>query len=152
MTRKVNYEDDIFALSLVVRMLRDVERLQPDPELVRDVILSGITSVDAAIGRLLASLAGSPHLSRRAEHLRELARLARSFAVVLEELAAGRTPLGAFLSSRSEELGAMAARHDRAADEVDALLSGQGEGPLEERHIVSEEELRILIAPTDESP
>ncbi len=33
MTRKINYEDDLFALSLIVRGLRDIARLEVDADL-----------------------------------------------------------------------------------------------------------------------
>ncbi len=152
MTRRINYEDDIFALSLIVRTLRDLARLAPDPELLGERVLSDIAFVDEAVGRLLALLRASPHLARRAEHLRELARLGRQLAVVLEELATGETALATSLAGRSEELAAAAVRHDRQADEIDAMLGDQGETPPEERQVVSPEELRILIAPSDDSP
>ena len=39
MTRRINYEDDIFTLALQVRCLQDTLKLEIDPELFRERIL-----------------------------------------------------------------------------------------------------------------
>jgi len=42
MTRKINYEDDIFSLALQVRCLQDMLKLEIDPEFFRERVLGDI--------------------------------------------------------------------------------------------------------------
>ena len=86
MTRKINYEDDIFTLALQVRCLRDTLKLEVDPDLFKDRILGDILWIDSTIGRLFQSLRESSLYVKRQEHLKELQKLKRAFADALDAL------------------------------------------------------------------
>ena len=149
MTRKINYEDDLFALSLIVRGLRDIARLEVDADLFADRVAADAAFVDAAAARVLAGLRSSPFLVHRPEHLRGLQKLKRGFIALLDELAAGRSTVTVALRGHATDFQAMADAHSREVDEIDVLLEEQADG-AEARHVVSAEELRILTAPTEE--
>ncbi len=150
MTRKINYEDDLFALSLIVRGLRDIVRLEVDADLFAGRVADDASFVDAAAVRALAGLKGSPFLVHRAEHLRALQKLLRNLAVLLEELAGGRTPVAAALGVQSADLQARADARSRDAEAIDTLLDEQAGVAIDDPHVVSAEELRILTAPAEE--
>ncbi|MCX7029945.1 MAG: hypothetical protein NTU62_07460 [Spirochaetes bacterium] len=150
MTRKINYEDDLFALSLIVRGLRDIARLEVDADLFAGRVADDASFVDAAAVRALAGLKGSPFLVHRAEHLRALQKLLRNLAVLLEELAGGRTPVAAALGVQSADLQARADARSRDAEAIDILLDEQAGVAIDDPHVVSAEELRILTAPAEE--
>jgi hypothetical protein len=151
MTRKINYEDDLFALSLIVRGLRDIVRLEVDAELFADRVADDAAFVDAAARQALTGLRASPFLVHRPEHLRSLQKLLRNLAALLGDLAGGRTPIAAALGIRSADLQARADACTRDADAIDALLEEHAGVAMDDPHVVSAEELRILTAPSDEA-
>lgn len=151
MTRKINYEDDLFALSLVVRCLRDIARLPVDTDLFAERVADGAAFVDAAAVRALDALRSNPFLVNRADHLRSLQKLLRNLAMLHEELAGGSTPVGAALADRAAALRASAEARSRDAAAIDALLEEQEGLAVDDPHVVSAEELRILTAPSEEA-
>jgi len=150
MTRKINYEDDLFALSLVLRGLRDIARLEVDADLFADRVADDASFVDAASLQILAGLKASPFLVHRAEYLRGLQKLLRSLASLLEELAGGRSPVAAALVARAADLQARAGARARDADAIETLLDDAAATAADDPHVVSAEELRILTAPAEE--
>jgi len=150
MTRKINYEDDLFALSLIVRGLRDIARLEVDAELFSGRVAEDALFADEAAVAALAALRASPFVPGRSGHLRALQKLMRALAALHGELAAARTPLAAALASRSAGSAERAQARARDAEAIDDLLQEQVGGALDDPHVVSAEELRILTAPTEE--
>jgi alkanesulfonate monooxygenase SsuD/methylene tetrahydromethanopterin reductase-like flavin-dependent oxidoreductase (luciferase family) len=150
MTRKINYEDDLFALSLVVRGLRDIARLEVDADLFADRLADDASFVDAASVRILSDLRASPFLVHRLEYLRSLQKLLRSLVRLLEELAGGRSPVAAALAARAADLCSRAGARTRDADAIETLLQDTAAAAIDDPHVVSEEELRILTAPSEE--
>jgi hypothetical protein len=150
MTRKINYEDDLFALSLVVRSLRDIARLEVDADLFADRVAEDASFVDDASLRILAGLKASPFLVHRTDYLRSLQKLLRSLAGLLEELAGGRSPVAAALADRQADLQARADARSRDAEAIETLLEDQAAAATDDPHVVSAEELRILTAPSEE--
>ncbi|MGA2977512.1 MAG: hypothetical protein ABSF77_19575, partial [Spirochaetia bacterium] len=59
MTRRINYEDDIFTVALQVRCLQDALKLEVDPDLFKDRLLGDVAWIDAISGRLYQSLRDS---------------------------------------------------------------------------------------------
>jgi hypothetical protein len=150
MTRTINYEDDLFALSLIVRGLRDIARLDVDADLFAARVAEDALFADEAAVATLAALRASPFVPGRAGHLRALQRLMRALAALHGELAAGRTPLAAAIASRAGGTADRAEARIRDAKAIDDLLEEPAGGGLDDPHVVSAEELRILTAPTEE--
>ena len=148
MTRRINYEDDIFTLALQVRCLQDTLKLEVDPELFRDRILGDIAWLDATIGRLYRSLRESSLYVKRQEYLRELQKLKRAFLEPLDALIQGHSPFSGHLAGGLTDLRVVRDANARDIEEMKLLLS-EVAAP-EEQHIVSTEELRFLMSPDDE--
>jgi hypothetical protein len=151
MTRTINYEDDLFALSLMVRGLRDIARLEVDAGLFADRIADDARFVDGAAVAALASLSTGPGLVDRVEHLRALRKLLNGLAALHGELAAGRTTVAARLAPRAAEFAVLATDRARDAAAVVAMIEEQEAGTLDDPHVVSAEELRILTAPAEDA-
>ena len=149
MTRRINYEDDIFTLTLQVRCLQDTLKLDIDAELFRDRLLGDIAWLDGAIDRLFRSLRESSRYVGRQEHLKELAKLNRAFSGVLDDLVSKRAPFAEHLADRLEELAAVRDGQKRDIEEIKALLDGTP--APEEEHIVSADELRFLMSSEEDS-
>ena len=146
MTRRINYEDDIFTLALQVRCLQDTLKLEVDPELFRERILGDITWIDATIGRLYQSLKESSLFVKRQEHLKELQKLKRAFAGALDALVEKRAPFAVHIAEKNGELRAIRDSHLRDIEEIRSILAGKGAPEVE--HMVSTEELKFLMTST----
>jgi hypothetical protein len=152
MTRRINYEDDLFSLALQVRCLSDMLKLEIDPEFFRERIVGDVAWLDAAIGRVFQSLRGSPSFVGRQDHLREVQRLKQAFAGALGGIVQKRAPFASHLADRLESLREIQASHLRDAAEIRSLLTAGASAPQEEEHMVSAEELKILFTPSEEEP
>ena len=147
MTRRINYEDDIFTIALQVRCLQDTLKLEVDAELFRERVLGDIEWIDSVTGRLYQSLKDSSYYVKRQEHLKELAKLKRAFVSALDSLVERRAPLSASLGDVMPSIDSRRVANGRDIEEIKALL--EGGATTEEEHIVSAEELKFLMT-TDE--
>lgn len=148
MTRRINYEDDIFTVALQVRCLQDTLKLEVDPDLFRDRILGDIAWIDSIVGRLYQSLRESSLYVKRQDYLKELQKLKRAFIDALDALLEKRAPFAEHLADRAADLRGRRDSHARDIEEIGMLLSGGGSA--DEEHIVSQEELRFLMTSDDE--
>jgi uncharacterized membrane protein YccC len=148
MTRKINYEDDIFTLALQVRCLQDILKLEVDPELFKDRILADIGWLDSTIGKLLESLRASSLYVKRQDHLKEMQKLKRAFAEALDAIVERRAALHEHLAEHIEEIRATRDSHRKDIEDIRALM--RGATPPEEAHMVSAEELKFLMTSEDD--
>jgi hypothetical protein len=143
MTRRINYEDDIFTLALQVRCLQDTLKLDIDPELFRERLLGDIAWIESTIASLYTSLRESSLYVKRQEHLKELQKLKRAFVEALEALLSKRSPFAEHLPEKLEMLQAARDGQVRDIQDITALIDGKG--APEEEHMVSPEELKFLM-------
>ncbi len=148
MTRRINYEDDIFTVALQVRCLQDALKLEVDPDLFADRIAGDIGWIDSITGSLYRSLRESSLYVKRQEHLKELAKLKRYFAEALDTVLAGTVPLSEPLLAKLPGLRGMRDAHARDIAEIKLLIEGRG--APEDEHVVSPEELKFLMTSDDE--
>ncbi len=148
MTRRINYEDDIFTVALQVRCLQDTLKLEVDPDLFRERIASDLAWIDGIIGRLYQSLRESSLYVRRQDHLKELAKLKKAFVDVLDAVAEQKVPFGVHLAGQAASLRARRDAHVLDIEEIAVLVAGGG--AADEEHIVSQEELRFLMTSEDD--
>lgn len=148
MTRRINYEDDIFTVALEVRCLQDALKLEIDPELFRDRLLGDVAWIHAVTGRLYQSLRESSLYVKRQDHLKELAKLKRAFVEALDVIVEKRAPFAEHVQDKVEELRVIRTSHARDIEEIKELLSTKA--APEEEHMVSQEELRFLMTADDE--
>ncbi|HTZ51692.1 MAG TPA: hypothetical protein VMF68_08535 [Spirochaetia bacterium] len=148
MTRRINYEDDIFTVALQVRCLQDALKLEVDAELFAERIAGDIGWIDAISGSLYRSLRESSLYVKRQEHLRELAKVKRYFSEALENVLERKAPLSDALLGRLPGLRALKEAQVRDVDEIKLLL--EGKGTPEDEHIVSPEELKYLMTSDEE--
>lgn len=86
MSRVIHFEDDLFVVDGLVRVIGDAARLEPDAEVVGDSVLSSIRLADSMLRRIMDLVLQNAHLVDRPEYLRLLSRtsaaLAESIAVM----------------------------------------------------------------------
>ncbi len=148
MTRRINYEDDIFTVALQVRCLQDALKLEVDTDLFAERLAGDIAWIHGITGRLFQSLRDSALFVRRQEHLKELAKLKRAFVEALDAILEKRAPLAEPLGERLSDLRALRDAHVRDIADIRSLL--EGKATPEDEHMVSAEELKFLMTSDDE--
>jgi hypothetical protein len=148
MTKKINFEDDIFTLSLLVRNLTDMLKLEIDPEFFLRRIESDIAFLDGAISRVYQILTSSPFFVKKHEYLQNMQRLQRSFVELLSAVVDKRLPFAEHLSGSMEAYRRMCDDHNEDLSAINSSLS-QSKGQ-EEEHIVSADEFKNLLSPMEE--
>ena len=150
MTRRVNYEDNIFYLNMILKQLTAAFKLNIDVGVFKERIIEEIRFLDTAIEEIFQSLERNPLMIDRLDHLKDLQKLNRSFVTVMEDILAGDLPLAQaledsvplverLLEARRDQLSRL-----RELTAVHQLSQGEAE------QIVSEAEFRYLLAPESE--
>ena len=148
MTRKTNYEDDIFTLGVIVRSLTDILRLEIDPEYFRERVAADIAFVDSAVNRIQDSLGGGSFLLKRNEYLRAIQKVKRSFVDLLDSILDKRVAFAEHLEGLRERYVEMRQAHEMDIAQIRSTLSQSKS--TDEEHIVSADEYKFLLTPTEE--
>lgn len=145
MTKNINYGDDLFALTLLVRGLTDIVKLDADPSFFKDKLASDIFAVDAIMGRISEALGGCAPFVKQKEHLLELLKLKKVFIEFLEEVLLGKAPLSQGLGDYSDKLQRIRDAHRRDSTAIRDALTRCAAVPQEMENMVSQEELKSLL-------
>ena len=85
MNKRVNFEDNIFILTMRVRMIRNTITLDAEPELFLEKLLDDICFTDQVLRTLLAYLQENDRLIAREEFLEHFSELEWEFSQVIGE-------------------------------------------------------------------
>ena len=149
MARQINYGDDIFYLTFVVKRMRDAIRLDLDGDLFSDHLRDDVRFVDETIGRVHHTLIENPLMIRRAEYLTDLERLLREFASTLDEARSSKSTFCRSIPPTAGWWNELTDRQHQRIDVVHDELTARQNSPDNE-HMVSEEELRYLFVTDDD--
>lgn len=148
MPHVIHYEDDFFIVDGLVRVICDASRLEPDPDILGDAVMSAARLADTTLRRIRDLVLQNEHLVDRPECVRLLTRTTRAFADALSELMRPGAPLAQSFASSSDELERIAATHRAAASELrDVLRASSADDGSPEDH-VSGDELSELLKST----
>jgi len=145
MSKVYHYEDDFFIVDGLVRVLTEASRLEPDDDVVGDVVASTVRTADAALRRIKDLIVENHRLVDRPESLRLLSRSAQNLSEALETLARPESPLARSLASCRDELQRMALAHRASASEMrDAIRQLTGDDVSLEDHVSGDELSELL--------
>lgn len=149
MTRRVNYEENIFFLALVLKQLSAALKLNVDADLIRERIVGDFQFLDRSLARLYQSLKSNHLMIDRVSHLRELERLSRSLTGLLEDVLGGRLPLADELEGDFELLRRLHENRERDQLELGETVAESRQRTGDHEQVVSEEEFKSLLAEGD---
>jgi hypothetical protein len=95
MIKYINFEDNIFLITIRIRMLRDLLILDADPDLFLEATLQDVDFIDQSLETLLGSLIENKRLIDRDEQLHNLEEAECQFETVLSEMADGQGSISA---------------------------------------------------------
>jgi hypothetical protein len=86
MNKRINFKDDIFVLSMRIRMIHETIAIKPDLELFLKKNLDDIYFIDQVLRILLDNLEQSNQLNDREEVLEQLLDAENQFSLLLAEM------------------------------------------------------------------
>ena len=97
MTRRVNYDDNIFYLTLLFKGIAAGLKLNIDTELYRERIVEDIRFLDKTCSNIYQSLKADHLMIDRLTHIKGLQKLNANFSALLEDILEERLPLASAL-------------------------------------------------------
>lgn len=151
MTRRVNYEDNIFYLILIFRGIAASLKLNIDAELYKDRIIEDIQFLDKTMATVFQSLRSNQLMIDRLIHLKELQKLNRNFIALLEDILEERLPLASSLEQDFDLLQRIQSNREHELSGLKEMIAENKTSSPDQEQIVSEEEFKYLLSPeTDE--
>lgn len=145
MSNVIHYEDNIYIVDGLVRVLCDASRLEPDPDVIGDAMLATARLADSTLRRVKDLVLQNDHLVDRPDYLRLLSRSARDLADALDQILRPGSPLAPVIASSNDELTRIvSAQRAAAADLRDMLNATTGSNATSE-DVVSGDELSELL-------
>lgn len=144
MAKRIHFEDDIFYLTVGIRMAQDALALDVDADLFLEKTLGDLEFYGATLAALLDALVANERILEREEQLANLSDAEDRYAVLLRDVRGGRGSLGtafAPLEPRIAELEYASKERRGRMDALSASVRGEASDPL----VVSSEELNELL-------
>ena len=151
MATRVNYDDNLFYLHSVIKVLRSGLQLELDADYFRDKIVEDIFFIDRTLQQIYEALQVNSYLINRRDHLRELMRVKRGLADLLSSLLDGTLPWIQNLAAFSDKLGDARDHHVRDIADIQGLMEG-GVPVDDPQDVVSQVEYRFLFETGQENP
>jgi hypothetical protein len=150
MTRRVNYEDNIFYLTLVFKGIAASLKLNIDTDLYRDRIIDDIRFLDKTASSIYQSLKANHLMIDRFAHLKGLQKLNSKFIALLQDILEERLPLASALESDFDLLERIRSNREAESAALKEMISKLGGSADDQEQIVSEQEFKFLLSPDEQ--
>ena len=146
MTKRVNYEDNIFFLDLILKQLINASKLNIDREIFYEKILRDTYFLNKTAKSIFSSLRMNTQLINRLDYLKNLQKFNRQFVQFLEDMISKELPLTNHLKDHFEEFKVIEENHLLELEEIKEIIIGSLASDEEADQIVSEEEFKSLLS------
>ena len=150
MTRRVNYDDNIFYLTLVFKGIAAGLKLNIDTGLYRDRLVEDIRFLDKTCSSIFQSLKADNLMIDRLAHIKGLKKLNGSFIALLEDVLEERLPLASALEQDFDLLQRIQSNREAEFAGLKEMIVRLGEPGSDQEQIVSEQEFKFLLSSDQE--
>jgi hypothetical protein len=150
MTRRVNYDDNIFYLSLVFKGIAAGLKLNIDTGLYRDRIIEDIRFLDKTCSNIYQSLKANHLMIDRLTHVKGMKKLNTNFVALLEDILEERLPLASALEQDFDLLQRIQSNREVELAGLQEIIAKLGEPGGDQEQIVSEQEFEFLLSSDEE--
>ena len=151
MATKINYENNIFYLQTLLKTTKTGLTLEIDADYFREKLAADIFFLASALSATYASLKANTHLIKKKSYLRSLLRTKRDFAELAQNILERKLPLASSLTAEFSRLKICRAEQTRDIEEIKAHIEKRGQTDTTvESEVISSEEFRFLLTPTEE--
>ena len=146
MERQINFGDNIFFLTLILRDLSSGARLSLDNDIFLDRLVEDIYFLEGSIEKVFELIKQRVLLIDRLEHLKNLETLSSDFAVFLGEIIMGNVPVAGHLEAFSDKFDNIKDNQHKLVLEMKEIIHGTDQSETTEEDMVSREEFEYLLA------
>ena len=150
MTRRVNYDDNIFYLTLVFKGIAAGLKLNIDTGLYRDRIVEDIRFLDKTCSNIYQSLRADHLMIDRLTHIKGMQKLNANFIALLEDILEERLPLASALEQDFDLLQRIQSNREVELNGLKEMIAKLGESGSDQEQIVSEQEFKFLLSPDEQ--
>ena len=150
MTRRVNYDDNIFYLTLVFKGIAAGLKLNIDTGLYRDRIVEDIRFLDKTCSSIYQSLKANHLMIDRLIHIKGMQKLSADFVALLEDILEERLPLASALEQDFDLLQRIQSNREVELSGFKEMTARLGESGGDQEQIVSEQEFKFLLSEDQE--
>ena len=147
----IQYEENIFFLHLQVKTLKNGLKLDINAGFFIQKIAQDIFFYAATIDQIYRKLKSNPHLLKRAEYLKNMERLKKSFNELIDDILSKRSPLSQSFGSFNDRLFTISRKQEDDITEISGMLAENKGKKIEQESIVSPEEFKYLMAQEEET-
>lgn len=149
MKSNINYEDNLFFLTLQLKNLRESFHLSMDADFFMDKIIEDLKFLDATLGRIYSTLKENTSLIKRSEYLHALSKVKSAYSDLLNDLRSGKLAFGAELTAHFEHFADRQALHDRDVTEIRRQIREANQQTEDREDVITNQELEILLKPDE---
>lgn len=151
MASQINYEDNLYHLSMTLRQLRNGIGLDIDPEFFLQKTVNDILYHDNILGKLYQSLIKNTFLIRRNELLRLIMLAKKELVRFIDEIPTIHSGFALELQPFMPQLQQCRDRNDTEALDIIQILDGPAASISENGDIISQDEYKFLFQHDAES-
>ncbi len=145
MAKMIYYGDNLFLVGEMIRVLKDGMQLETDPGLFKEKMIQDISFVDSCLQTLYESLAASPLLIDRNDHLKTLMRAENLFADLLDDALHERVRMSSELKPHFGRFEELSASHRERVAEIGKSLAESEPAVGESGDMISPAEYEFLL-------
>jgi hypothetical protein len=146
MEKQINFGDNIFFLTLILKDLSSGIRLSLDNDMFLDKLVEDIFFLERSIEKVFELIKERVLLIDRLEHLKNLETLSSDFAAFLEETIMGDVPVAEHLAAFSEKFDSIKDNQHKMVSEMREIIHDTDQSETTEEDMVSREEFEFLLA------
>jgi hypothetical protein len=150
MTRRVNYDDNIFYLTLVFKGIAAGLKLNIDTGLYRDRIVEDIRFLDKTCSNIYQSLRADHLMIDRLTHIKGMQKLNANFIALLEDILKERLLLASAFEQDFDLLQRIESNREVELSGLKEMIAKLGESGSDQEQIVSEQEFKFLLSADEE--
>jgi len=150
MEKQINFGDNIFFLTLILKGLSSGVRLSLDNDLFLDKLVEDIFFLEGSIGKVFELIKQRALLIDRLEHLKNLEILSSDFAALLGEIMTGDVLAAEHLAAFSEKFESIKDHQHKLVSEMRGIIHDTDQSKTTEEDMVSREEFEFLLAEENE--
>ncbi|TVQ26184.1 MAG: hypothetical protein EA383_06085 [Spirochaetaceae bacterium] len=145
MAARINYEDNVFFVSALIKALSTGVVLDIDHDYFGEKILGDVTFIHETLRSLDKSLRENVYLIRRTEYMRSLLRTVQNYVEFLDSLKTSDSAFAKDLSAHAPRFERYREEQRSVAAELQRALQGAAAPSSETEEIISTDEYRFLF-------
>jgi len=151
MAKKViNYEEDIFFLNLMLKVLKDGLKLDIDANFFTQKVKDDILFISRMVSLIYKSLSENTFMLKRLEYLKSLQRLMQLFTELLSNIVNNKFYFSPALEGAFGEYKTLILGYENDVRTIRNILSDLNQAENENGNMVSDEEFKFLLLNEEE--